>query len=500
MTATIERQVDSQEVIWSPQEGSQSAFMDCPMFEALYHGTRGPGKTDALLMSFAQHTGKGHGENWRGIVFRQTYPQLADAVAKAEKWFRRIFPEARFNRAQHTWTWPTGEALLFRHMQRPEDYWKYHGHEYPFIGFEELTNWPTDECFTSMFACCRSSHPDVPRMVRATTNPYGVGHNWVKTRYGLHGKWWQTVVLANPKDADGTPVQARCAIHGHVRENQILLRADPNYLNTVVGAASNKAMKEAWLNGSWDIVAGGMFDDVWDSRINDVPPFDVPTSWRITRGFDWGSSKPFSVGWYAISDGTDLVLKDGRVFATVRNDTFRVKEWYGFTGQPNQGLRMLAVDIARGIVERELSWGWRKGKACRVKPGPADSSIYVVENGTSIAIDMERPTRIGETVFPGVSWTHADKRPGSRKSGWEIMRKMIAQAKRQEGLPREKPGFFVIGDENPEFLRTVLTLPRCERDMDDVDTDAEDHIADEVRYQIRAIGAEIASGVTTGVW
>jgi hypothetical protein len=79
--------IKGKSVIWYPLKGSQTAFMQCPGLEALFHGTRGPGKTDSLLMAFAQHVGKGYGAAWRGVIFRQTYPQLADVQAKSEKWF-----------------------------------------------------------------------------------------------------------------------------------------------------------------------------------------------------------------------------------------------------------------------------------------------------------------------------------------------------------------------------------------------------------------------------
>ena len=122
------RKYKGKDVIWAPQDGSQDRFMGSSFFEALYHGTRGPGKTDALLMSFAQHVGRGHGAAWRGIIFRQTYPQLADVQAKSEKWFRQIFgSRAKFNRSKMQWEWATGEVLMLRHMARPSDYWNYHG-------------------------------------------------------------------------------------------------------------------------------------------------------------------------------------------------------------------------------------------------------------------------------------------------------------------------------------------------------------------------------------
>ena len=127
-------------VSWTPQPGSQKAFMSCPVREVLYEGTRGPGKTDALLMDFGQHVGQGFGADWRGIIFRKTFPELKDIIAKSLKWFPLIWPTAKYNRADHTWTWSDGEQLIFAFMEREEHYWKYHGHNYAYIGWEELTN------------------------------------------------------------------------------------------------------------------------------------------------------------------------------------------------------------------------------------------------------------------------------------------------------------------------------------------------------------------------
>jgi hypothetical protein len=104
---------------WAPMPGSQKGFMECAIQEVCYAGTRGPGKTDALLMSFAQHIGK-WGKDWRGIIFRRTYPELEDIIGKADKWFTEIFPEATYNKGKHFWEWPTGERLYFGHMRVPD--------------------------------------------------------------------------------------------------------------------------------------------------------------------------------------------------------------------------------------------------------------------------------------------------------------------------------------------------------------------------------------------
>ena len=496
ITPEQERLLTKVDIIWQPQLGSQVQFLTCPLFEVLYEGTRGPGKTDALLIDFAQYCGRGFGAAWKGILFRQTYPQLQDVISKSKKIFMRL-PKAQrpvYNESQHFWRWPDGEMLYFRQFMKPDDYWNYHGHEYPWIGWEELCNWPTDEGYKRMMSCCRSSTAGMPRHYRATTNPYGPGHNWVKRRFRLPGG--RFVPITDSKDDTGKLEPPRVALQGHISENMILLKADPEYIDRIRASARNKSELAAWIDGSWDIVAGGMFDDVWEDKVHFVKPFAIPSSWRIDRSFDWGSSKPFSVGWWAESDGSDFLDGSGRWRSSVPGDLYRVYEWYGTTGKPNEGLRMLAVDIAKGILEREEAWGIRD----RVQPGPADTSIFDAENGNCIADDMEQTIRLdnGTLVHGGVSWERADKRPGSRKTGWEQMRAAFRAAVPTPGRAREKPGIFIFNN-CQAFRELVPVLPRSDKDPDDVNTDAEDHIGDECRYRVREMGQGMRIGRTRGM-
>jgi hypothetical protein len=225
------------------------------------------------------------------------------------------------------------------------------------------------------------------------------------------------------------------------------------------------------LEGDWNIVAGGMFDDVYSQEIHEISPFNIPSSWRIDRSFDWGSSKPFSVGWWAESDGTEATLPDDSKKAWPRGTLFRIGEWYGWSGQPNEGCKMLAVEVAKGILDRELSAPW----GSRVEPGPADNSIFDAENGVCIADDMAKL---------GIRWERSDKSPGSRKTGWEAMRRMFKACRKH---PMEEPGLYVFNTCRDGFIRTVPALIRDQNKTDDVDTNAEDHCGDEARYRCLAV-------------
>lgn len=528
---------------WQSLPGSQTLALSCPAHITLYHGTRGPGKTDAQLIRFRRNVGIGYGRFWRGVIFDREYKNLDDLVSKSMRWFPNIFDEGckpRFlsSKSDYRWVWETGEELLFRVIKRPTDYWAYHGQEFPFIGWNELTKYPDGELFEMMMSCNRSSFrpedypvtidgdlynatgqvvfvgeqhdaampfllPEIPLEVFATTNPHGPGHNWVKKRFinaAPAGQVFRkTVNVFNPRTQQREDVvKTQVHLFGSYRENKYL---SPEYI-AELESITDKNKRKAWLGGSWDIVAGGMFDDVWDSDYHIVVPFQIPHSWTIDRSFDWGSSKPFSVGWWAQSDGSDVQLPDGSWRSTVRGDLFRIAEWYGWTGKPNQGLRMLANDIAAGIIEREIALGLHG----RVKPGPADNSIWDVENGNSIAADMARSVKVNGSTYKGVQWKRSDKSAGSRKHGWEQVRTRLKNALPQfvtgkDGkpvrVPRDQPGLYCFNT-CTMFLDLFPVLPRCEKDPDDVDTDAEDHIGDEVRYEVldKKLGAK--AGRTKG--
>lgn len=494
--------------IWEPQPGSQVSFLTCPYEEILYEGTRGPGKTDALLMKYAQHVGEGFGEAWRGIIFRKTYKQLSDVIAKSQKWFRQIFPFAKYNKSEHQWEFPDGETLLFRYMDNPLDYWNYHGHEYPFIGWEELTNWADSGCYDSMKSCNRSSHPDpsMPRFYGGTCNPFGIGHHWVKARFIDQGPPKVPIVERFTHPIDGsTIVMRRCYIHGSWRENKRLVDSDPLYIAKLM-AIKDENKRKAWLDGDWNITAGSILGAWYNSAVHSIAPFKIPSSWKVDRSFDYGSSKPFSVGWWAESDGTEVLMGQAINPATGRmapqymswpkGTLFRINEWYGCKeDEPNTGLEMLTSDIGKGIKEREdamLAGGMIR---MRPSPGPADSSIFDVLDGKSIAAEMAKAAN------GGIKWLEANKSPGSRVAGWSLLRDLLAAAMDRDEhgspilrtKPMEEPGLFVFNT-CKGWLRTVPMLPRDPNKPDDVDTKAEDHTGDETRYRIYRKGHTQSSG------
>jgi hypothetical protein len=422
-------------------------------------GGRGGGKTDGLLGAWMHHEYK-WGRNARGILLRKHYKQFEEIIRRAKELWVPLGVD--WKSTPPTFTWPkSGAQLILRHLEKDDDAEEYQGHSYTFVGADELTNWASPYAIDKMRATLRSA-AGVRGVFRGTGNPGGPGHSWVKGRY-VDPVPPLTIQYYEIKTPNGeTAKRKRVYIPALLEHNQILTQADPDYwMRVVESAAGNPALIQAWRYGLWDIVAGGMFDDLWKPAIHVIAPFEIPPHWIIDRSFDWGSSKPFSVGWWTESNGTQA--PNGKTYP--RGTLFRIAEWYGWNGQANQGLRMTAYEVGREIRKREAAMF--PGR--EIKPGPADPSIFSTQDGHCLADEM---------ASVGVRWESADN---SRKSGWDKFRRVLKASLKH---PMEEPGFFTFETCRNGFIRTVPVLPRDERDMDDVDSEAEDHTGDESRYRV----------------
>ncbi len=488
--------------VWEPLEGSQALALDTRCDVTLFTGSRGPGKTDCQIMRFRRRVGQGYGPFWRGIIFDREYKNLDDIVSKVKRWFPLFKDGGRFleSKADYKYVWPTGEELLFRAIKKDSDYNNFHGQEFPFIGWNELTKYPTPKLYDLMFSCNRSSYlpakdgfiggkdvsngppvnPDtnalpnsIPLETFITTNSYGPGHNWVKSRFITVAPYGKVVRVAtnvyNPQtNKDEISYKTQVAIFGSYRENKYL---DPKYVAQLVNQ-SDENIKRSWLKGDWDIVAGGAFDDVFIRNVHVIPRFVVPHNWHIDRAFDWGSTDPFAVGWFAEANGEEVKFLDGITFAPRRGSLIQIAEIYGAVDlNENVGLRISAGDIAlkiRAYEQKMLNDGWILRQPWG---GPADNQIRDVREKDVDTIESKMKAH-------GIAWERSDKSPGSRKVGLEIMRERM-----RASISGEGPGWYCT--QNCEATHTILpTLPRDEDDLDDVDQTAPEHVWDMTRYRV----------------
>jgi hypothetical protein len=436
---------------WRPQPGPQSAFVVSPWFEVVYGGARGGGKTDAALGDFAMHAER-YKAAAKGLLVRRTRVSLEPTIARARQIFRPV--GARWHEQKSAFLWENGAILSFRYLDRDIDADGYQGHDYSRVYVEELTQFADPRAVDKLKATLRSA-AGAPCGFRATCNPGGPGHNWVKARYIDAGPPRTPIEEDFVNPFDGSTVRLeRVFIPARLSDNPALLKRDPGYVARLHKSGSAQLVR-AWLEGDWNLVEGAFFDK-WSAR-NVVRPFAIPAFWTRFRSFDWGYAAPFSVGWWAVASDDHPV--EGGVIP--RGALVRYREWYGSTGKPGEGLRLDAEQVARGILERDA--GETLGQ------GVADPSIFREDGGPSIG------ERMGKAL--GQRWKRGDNTrvgPAGALSGWDQMRARI------EGDGR-RPMLYVFATCR-DFIRTVPVLQHDPARPEDLDTASEDHIADETRY------------------
>lgn len=440
-----------QTIIWQPQPGPQTLLIQCPVFEVFYGGARGGGKTEGSIGDWLEHSST-YGENAIGIFFRRKLVQLAEVIARTKQLFIKL--GAKYNEQQKTWTMANGARLKFAYLEKDADAEEYQGHSYTRVYVEEVTNFPSAGPIDKLRATLRSG-AGVPVGMRLTGNPGGAGHNWVKKRYidpapGGFKIITETMVIMGKEVS-----LSRVFIPSKIGDNQLLMRNDPTYVLRLYQSGS-KALVKAWLEGNWDIVDGAYFDN-WDTdRI--ILPLDwlsaVPKHALRFRSFDWGSAKPFSCGWWAVSDGT---------WGLPHGALLRYREWYGASG-PNKGLKLTADLVAQGILKRE------SGE--HVTYGVADPSIFIRNGGPSIMELM---------LKEGCAWRKGDNR---REPGWQKLRQMLGNIPLYAGSAETTTPMLYLLETCEDSIRTIPTLQHDADKAEDLDTEAEDHCADDWRYGV----------------
>jgi hypothetical protein len=230
-------------IIWSPQEGPQTALIQCPVFEVFYGGARGGGKTESSIGDWLQHSSL-YGEAAIGIFVRRKFKQLAEVIARTKQLFPKI--GGKYNEQRAEWLMPGGARLKFVYLERDSDAEEYQGHNYTRVYVEEVTNFPSPAPIDKLRATLRSGS-GVPVGMRLTGNPGGPGHNWVKKRYiDPNPQGFQLIREECPVEIDGE-VQIvaleRVFIPSKLGDNMLLLRSDPTYVLRLRQSGSEALVK-----------------------------------------------------------------------------------------------------------------------------------------------------------------------------------------------------------------------------------------------------------------
>jgi hypothetical protein len=393
-------------------------------------------------------------------MVRRTHTQLVETIERSRVIYLPL--GAKYNEQRSMWTFPNKARLRFAYLERDSDADSYQGHSYTRVYVEEAGTFPSAAPILKLMATLRSG-AGVPCGFRATGNPGGPGHQWVKARYiDPAPQGWKIITskFKNPWTNEEL-VRERVFIPSKLQDNRYL---GSEYVANLQMTGSEQLVK-AWLEGDWNVIDGAFFDG-WNSRKHVVRPFAVPSSWLRFRSMDWGYATPFSVGWWAVCDN-DTWPDDGSSLIP-RGALVRYREWYGCEdGKPNVGLRLTPEEVADGIVEREREDG-------EIRFGVLDPSAFAHKSGPS---EAERINSIlvasKRTAFQRADNTRVSASKG-HLGGWNIMRQRL----RGDG---EYPGIFCF----ETCLDSIRTIPVLQHDPDraeDLNTEQEDHAADDWRY------------------
>ena len=430
----------------------QAMFHASKANEILYGGAAGGGKTKALIMDAFFRCLKNPGTT--AVVFRRSYGELEDTDIKEAQ---ASYPEklATYNAGRHEFRLINGSKILFRHCENEADRFKYSGIEIQFLYFDELTSFEQviyDFIKTRLRA--KKSLGVVP-IVRSASNPGNIGHGWVKKMFVDAGPYMEiqeqeiwSETLHKAKKIRTQYIPALATENPFITDDYIFeLEQKP------------EALRRALLQGDWDSFEGQVFSEF----INDpnhyidrkhthvIAPFEIPAHWPRYFGFDYGYSDPFAGIWAAMEPDGTLVA---------------YREYYGCVpGKADTGIKLTPVQIADGILEREEKEASDNIKVLRT----ADPSIFDKSRGYSVA-DQMAPGYQGRAK--GVLFNKGDN---TRIAG-----KMEIH-ERFRFRENDKPSLQFFST-CVNCIRTISTLPYDEKKREDVDTDAEDHLYDAMRY------------------
>lgn len=412
----------------------QKLFLKSTYKHTAYGGARGGGKswavrTKAVLLA-ARYPGI------KMLIVRRTYPELLRNHIEILR--RETLGLAKYNGSEKMLKFLNGSTIEFMYCDRDSHLDRLQGAEYDCIFIDEATQL-SEKQMRAIAVCCRGVN-GLPKRVYYTCNPGGQGHAYFK-RLFIDRKF-----LDNEKPEDYTFIQAL------VDDNSALMEAQPEYVDELM--ALPEKLREAWRYGRWDVFEGQVFTEFRDDPehyqdrlwTHVIEPFEIPETWTIIRGFDWGYAKPFSAGWYAVSH--DGVL-------------YRIRELYGSGGGADVGVEWTVDEVAEKMREVEETDVLLKDR--RIRTGVADPAIFAADGGESIAETMERHR---------IYFDRGDNQrlPGKMQCHYRL-------AFDDNGRP-----MFQVFNTCKHFIRTIPTLIYSETQVEDVDTHMEDHAYDEWRY------------------
>jgi len=419
-------------IIFQPNDGPQTQFLAAPEREVFYGGARGGGKSYAMLIDPLRYCDKA---NHRALLIRRSMPELRDMINHSQRLYGQAYPGAKWREQEKEWRFPSGARIEFGYAENLTDVLRYQGQSYTWIGIDELPQYPTPEIYNFLRSSLRSVDPDIPVYMRATGNPGNVGSLWVKEMF---------VDPSEPNKAFDVHIDTiagrksitRRFIPAKLQDNPYLMQTD-DYM--IMLSSLPEVQRKQFLEGDWSAFENSAFPE-FDMSVHVVQPFDIPSNWLRFRTCDWGYSSAACVLWIAVD---------------FDNNFWVYREHYT--------QRVTADVFARQVMEKEHNE--------YIRYGILDSSTWAKRGdaGPSIAETMIRE---------GCKWRPSDRSPRSRVAGKLELHRLLTK-----DLDTGQPKLKVFSN-CTNLVRTMPMLPVDKNNPEDVDTHAEDHAYDALRYGV----------------
>ena len=389
-------------------------------------GARGPGKSHCV---FAQVT-IDDCQRVPGLKFLF----LRQTGTAARESFEDLIMKVLARRVKYEHTsgvlkFPNGSRVILGGYHDDSDIDKYIGIEYDGIAIEEL-NQLSKERVDKLKGSLRTSKDNWRPRVYTSFNPGGKGHQDVKTQY------------IEPY-RNKTEVRTRF-IPSTYKDNPYL---NVEYLEYLEGLGGN--LGRAWREGDWDLFEGQFFTE-WRYERHVVQPFELPDNWKKLRSIDPSGKKGItSCHWYAIDESGNVIV---------------YREYYG-TGLDSDEHAKAIADLSVGEEYHYTCMD----RAAFAKLGlPETTAEVYIANGVDGLIESMK----------------------NRVMGWDLVRQYMRWQKIEMGTGRVIEEFITklrVFDTCTNLIRTITTLIHDEHKPEDLDSDGEDHAADELRYLLQTL-------------
>ncbi len=432
-----EKTASEPEVIFKANPGPQTRFLSANEREVFYGGARGGGKTYSLLIAPLRFVDKPAA---RMLLIRRSMPELRDVIFQTQQLYPKAAPGAKWKSQENTWYFPSGARLEFGYCENLQDVLRYQGQSYSWIGVDELPQYASPDVWHFLRSSLRTTDPTIPLHMRATGNPGNVGSAWVKKVFIEPAEPDTRVTEKIEYELDGKTLTSeitRKFIAASVWDNPYLTQ-DSSYVAML--ASLPEVKRKQFLYGDWDVVEEGAFPE-FDKTVHTCESFEIPKGWTKIRAADFGYAAHSAVLWGAVDfDGCLWIYRELYVN------------------------RLTADKLGQMIMEIEENDG-------RIQDALLDSSCWAKRGdvGPSIAETLNRE---------GCRFRPSDRSPGSRVAGKIEMHKRLL-VEEETGEPKLK-----ILQNCRNLISQLAALPVDSRNPEDVDTKAEDHLYDALRYMI----------------